>query len=294
MKPFHVYIPALLTVAAATFWFSKQTSEAVSLRNELESIRAASKGDGAKADTSNPHAQNSDEATRLSRQIAELREALVREESEAKAVEKSLAEIQQKIPPVAEGETIVSLGRITDMGKEAALAIRGVSTLFERKGEFEGDKEQVQASFMKLVTWMPEIAGFEERPAEIACFQAAILRDVFGLDDSRARQVEGIIKTHFDAVNAAGLTPANSAQPNWKERRSAILTPLLWQLRPYIPQDFKSPSVVSQIVNVGAGFETKSETHLSNETGKSRHSVSMLLPSWPRLPWLPVKDATPK
>ena len=294
MKPVHIYIPALLMVAVAVLWFSRQTIEAVTLRNELESLRAANTGRGANREASIPHAQNSDEAARLGRQITDLREALAREESEAKAAEKSLTDIQRKIPPIAEGETIVSLGRIADMGKEAALAIRGVSELFGPPYESKIDREQVQASFMKMVTWMPEIAGFEERPTEMARFQAAVLRELFDLDESRARQMEGIIKTHFDAVHAAGLTAASSSQPNWQERRSAMLTPLIWQLRPFILQDFKSPGIIPQIVNVGAGFETKSETHLSKEPGKSSHSVSMSLPSWPRLPWLPAKPAAPR
>jgi hypothetical protein len=147
---------------------------------------------------------------------------------------------------------------------------------------------------MKLMAWMPEIAGFEERPAEIACFQAAVLADIFRLQPARTREVEAIIKTHFAAVQAQGLTAASSAQPNWRERRTAALTPLLWQLRPYIPANFSSPGVLTQIVNVGAGFETKSETHLSSEPGKSSHTVSMSLPTWPRLPWLPAKAGAAK
>jgi hypothetical protein len=294
MKPIHFFLPTLLIVTVAALWFSRQASEAASLRNELESLRAANARPAVKAGNANLPTGSTDEAARLGQQIAELREALAREESETKVAEKSLAEIQQKIPAIGEGETVVSLGRITDMGKEAAQAIRGVSKLFERTGESAVDKEQVQASFMKLVAWMPEIAGFEERPTEMACFQAAVLRELFGLDEPRARQMEATIKTHFDAVQAAGLTAANSAQPNWKERRTAQLTPLLWQLRPFMPQDFKSPGIVTQIVNIGAGLETKSQTHLSKEPGKSSHSVSMSLPSWPPLPWLPAKTTAPR
>jgi hypothetical protein len=294
MKPTHFFLPTLLIVAVAALWFSRQASEAASLRKELESLREANARPAAEAGNANLPTGSADDGARLGQQIAELREALAREESETRAAEKSLAEIQRKIPPVGEGEMVVSLGRITDMGKEAAQAIRGVSTLFERTGESETDKEQVQASFMKLVAWMPEIAGFEERPAEMACFQAAVFRELFKLDEPRARQLEATIETHFDAVQAAGLTAASSAQPNWRERRTAMLTPLLWQLRPFMPQDFKSPGIVTQIVNIGAGLETKTETHLSDEPGKSRHSVSMSLPSWPRLPWLPEKTNAPR
>jgi hypothetical protein len=184
----------------------------------------------------------------------------------------------------------VSFGRITDMGREMAEAIRTTNTLM-RGQTADRSPEELQASFMKFVTWMPQIAAFEEDPAEIAGFQTALLRELFKLDDARAAQMEGIIKQHFTALKAAGLTAANSAQPTWRERRSTALTPLLWQLRPFMPQDFESPALLSQIVNAGAGLETKSQTHLSQEPGKSSHSVTMSLPSWPRLPWLPSKPA---
>jgi hypothetical protein len=231
-----------------------------------------------------------DEVQELRDQIAELRRAVELEEAEVKRTQEALATVEKQLPPVEDGETVVSYGRIADMGKEAADAIRAVTMMLAGQVP-DRSKDEMQASFMKFVAWMPEIAGFEENPAEIACFQTAVLGELFGLDETRAAQMEGIIKTHFTALKAGRLTAANAGEPNWRERRSAILTPLLWQLRPFIPADFKSPSVLGQIVNAGAGMETKSETRLSPEPGKSQHSVSMSLPSWPRLPWLPEKKA---
>ena len=289
MRPGHFILLTLIIVVGAAAWFSRQAAEAASLRSELNSLRMA-KAQRSAVESADPQRESTEEASLLSHQIADLREALAREESETKAAEKSLAEIRQKLPSIGEGETVVSLGRISDMGREAAQAIHGISSLFARPNEAGDDKEKVQASFMRLVAWMPEIAGFEERPAEMACFQASLFQELFDLDQPRARQMESIIKSHFDAVQAAHLTAANSAQPTWKERRSAALTSLLWQLRPFIPQDFKSPEILGQIVNVGAGLESKSETRLSKEPGKSSHSVSMSLPSWPRVPWLPPKN----
>lgn len=289
MKHLRVSLPALLIIAAAALWFSRQANEAASLRNELQSLRTANalKLENSRAATEQPN--SSEEAIQLQREIAETREALAREATAVKATEKAIAEIREKVPPVDDGETVVSFGRIADMGAETAQAIRGITDLVAQRDGTLAEKERIQASFMKLVAWMPEIAGFEQQPEEIASFQAAVFRDLFDLDETRSRQMEAIIKQHFTALHAAGLHAANSAQPNWKERRTAALNPLLWQLRPFIPPDFKSPGLVPQIANIGAGMETKSKTHLSNEPGKSSHTVSMSLPSWPALPWLPAK-----
>ena len=285
MNALRIYLPAGVIVAVAAFWWSRQASEAAALRGEVGALRTAQMDRKALAKT-----QVIDEANELRNRIGELERAVAAAEAEAKRTEKSLAEVQNKLPIIGEGETVVSFGRISDMGRETAEAITAVTSMLA--GHIPGrTKEDLQASFMKFVAWMPEIAGFEENPAEIACFQTAVLRELFKLDDARAAQMEGIIKQHFAALKATGLTAANSAQPTWKERRSTALTPLLWQLRPFMPQDFKAPDVLSQIVNAGAGLETKSQTQLSTEPGKSSHSVSVSLPSWPRLPWLPPNPA---
>lgn len=294
MKPVHIALTATITIASAAAWFSRQVSEAESLRGELEILRSENTRRSSLADTLNAPRDFDGEAALLEQQIAELRKALEQEDAEAKAAEKSIEEMRRKLPPVAEGETIVSLGRITDMGKEAAHALRGVF------GQLRGSKlppaeiEQSEADFMRLIAWMPEISGFEERPAEMASFQAALLQELFHLDGPRARQMEAILKSHFDALHAARLTAAHAGEPTWKERRTAALTPLLWQLRPFMPKEFDSPETLGMLVNMGAGFETKTETRFSNEPGKSSHSVSMTLPSWPRLPWVPPKESISK
>jgi hypothetical protein len=287
MKPLRISLPALLIIAIATLWFSLQAKEAASLRNELQTLRAAHPQKLIPS-TATEQPVSSEETVQLEREVAETRLALAREEAAVKMTEKTFAEIREKLPPVDDGETVVSFGRIADMGAETAQAIRGITDLVGQRDGTLAEKERIQASFMKLVAWMPEIAGFEEQPEEIASFQTAVFRDLFDLDETRSRQMESIIKQHFATLHAAGLHAANSAQPNWKERRAAALLPLLWQLRPFIPTDFKSPGVITQIVNIGAGMETKTQTHLSNEPGKSSHSVSMSLASWPRVPWLPT------
>ena len=285
MNPLRTFLPAAIIVVLAAFWWTRQASEASALRGEALILRASLPDRSGRAKMEVP-----DEAKQLRDQIAELQNALAGAEAEVKQTEKSLAEVQAKLPEVGEGETVVSFGRIADMGRETAEALTAVTAMLA--GQASGrSKADLQASFLKFVTWLPEIAGFEENPAEIACFQTAVLRELFKLDDARAAQMEGIIKQHFAALKATGLTAANSAQPTWRERRTTALTPLLWQLRPFMPQDFKSPDVLSQIVNAGAGLETKSQMHLSPEPGKSNYAVTVALPSWPRLPWLPPKPA---
>jgi hypothetical protein len=293
MKRTPLIVPTALLVVGGAFWFARQASEASALRAELDSLRATGGLRSATTDRQNTPSDFPDDPSQLAAQIAELRSELARRETEATSAEKALSDVRKQIPPLAAGETVVSFGRISDMGLEAAQAIRGVLSAFDVK---QGGlmKEDVQASFMKLMAWMPEISGFEERPAEIACFQAAVLRDLFDLDAARSRQLESIIERHFSALQAQRLTAASSAEPQWRERRATALTPLLWQLRPFVPANFPSPEVLAKVVNLGAGFETRSETHFSSEPGKSTHYVSAALPSWPRLPWLPAKNETLK
>jgi hypothetical protein len=288
MKRIPFIAPTVLLVIVAAFWLARQASEASALRAELQSLRAMNDSRSATADAPAALEQVPHQLLDWGAQAAELRAELEREQKEIDATRKALSEVRKQIPPVAEGETVVSLGRISDMGHEVAQAIRGALSPFDvKQGGLK--KEDVQASLMKLMAWMPEISGFEERPAEIASFQAAILRDLFDLDASRTRQVEAIIAAHFAALGAQRLTAANSAQPHWRERRADALAPLLWQLRPFIPANYPAPATLSRVVNMGAGFETKSETHFSTEPGKSTHTVTAALPAWPDLPWLPTR-----
>ena len=289
MIPFRLIAIAIVILAASGLWYARQAGEATVMRAELDSLKAASAARDSMIGRPDTEPEAPGDPGHRARQVAELRAVLAQEEKGLKAAEKSLAEVRRKVPPIDEGEMVVSFGRITDMGAEAAQAVRGISLFLQQREETDAPKEQVQASFMKLVAWMPEIAGFEEQPAEMARFQAAVFRDLFSLDETRSAEMERIIASHFTALKASRLTAADSAQAAWRERRTAALTPLLWQLRPYMPQNFNSPEVLTQIVNVGAGLETKTETQLSPEPGKPTHIVSISLPQWPRLPWLPAK-----
>ena len=275
-------------VVAFSIWFWTARSVADALQTELGSLRAVGAGSVRSADAE-ARSKAAEDAAQLDRQIAEMREAVTREEAALRAVKKSVEETRAKIPPIEEGEVVVSFGRIADMGKEAGQAVRGIAALMEGKGMGDGTTslEQTQASFMKLVAWMPEIAGFEQQPEEMAEFQTSVFRELFALDEARTKQVKRVFAMHFAALRSSGLTAADSSQPNWKERRSAALVPLLWQLRPYLPEADKSSALVANVVNIGAGLETKTETHFSPIPGKSSHTVSMTLASWPRLPWLP-------
>jgi hypothetical protein len=87
-------------------------------------------------------------------------------------------------------------------------------------------------------------------------------------------------------MKAAGLTYSGHDAPGWRERRSASLSQLLWQLRPLFPADSKQTPYLTQIVNIGAGIETRT---IAPGPGASEPQTVQNFPNWPAVPWLPAK-----
>jgi hypothetical protein len=283
MKSLRSFLPAAAIAIAGGIWFLRASDEGGTLQREANARRqAVAESPG----TSSRPAAASDEETALARKVLELRMGLQRAEEAASADEKRIAEVRAKLPAMKEDEAIVSYGRITDMGAEAGQALRHV--VGPLKGQKLGVKESdaLASSLMKIVVWAPEIAGFEETPAEIASFESSMLRELLAFDETKTRQAETILRKHFDALKAAGLTAAHASAPQWRERRSEVLTQLLWQLRPLLPPEFNDSGLAS-VINIGAGLETKAESQRADEGIQARPAVQMNLPTWPRLPWLP-------
>jgi hypothetical protein len=289
MKKIVFYLPAVAIGAGGFLWFTAAASEGRALREQLKSERAAS--------TAVVRAHQEEMLTAelhkaaLSRQAAELRAAVTKEQAAMEDAIRRTAAVRAKLPASLEHDTVVSYGRITDMGAELGEAVQSMVAMQKSGKMDEKAQKDLGRTFMKLMTWLPEISRFEEQPGEIASFQASALGQMLDWDEAKTKQAEGIIRNTFTGMKAAGLTAAHSAEANWRDRRSESLGQMLWQLRPFIPPDFESAGVIPQIVNIGAGVETKSDLKVSKEPGKSQGNVSMSLPSWPRLPWLP-KAAT--
>jgi hypothetical protein len=100
--------------------------------------------------------------------------------------------------------------------------------------------------------------------------------------------VDQIIRDHFTQMNAMGITAASQDRPSWRDQRSASITQLMWKLRPLLPADSSAIRSLPFILNLGAGLERHINMTV-DEKGESHGSVSMTLPNWPRVPWLPEK-----
>lgn len=291
MKKYMLYLPALVLAIFSALWLRQGSGESVTLQAAIATQRAAL----APPPPNNRvplDAQN--EATALMERNAALSTELRRIEEATGRAQKENVALQKQIPPSLDTEITESFGRITDMGAEFGQYARliqanpdEVQREMKRRGLNPDDlSDSMVKAFMKFATWAPEISAMEDIPAEIAALQSTALRDTFTLSDAQAKQAESIIQTHFATMKAAGLTFSSHDAPEWRERRSASLTQLLWKLRPIIPADSKLTSHLTQIVNLGAGFETKS---LAPAPGTSEPQMVQSFPNWPAVPWLPAK-----
>jgi hypothetical protein len=283
MKSLRYLLPAAAIAIAGGIYFLQASHEGDELRRDVQLRRQSANPRSAASGNANGAAKG-DETAAFARKLSELRDELQREEQAASEAEQRIAETRAKLPVLKEDEAIVTFGRIDDMGTEAGQALRHV--MGPLKGQKTGNGDEMASSFMKLIVWGPEIAGFEETPAEIASFESNMLREIFAFDEAKTRRAEAILRKHFETIKTAGLTAAHAAEPQWRERRSAVITQLLWDLRPLMPPNFADPGLAS-LVNIGAGMESSAKDQATPENGKPSSSVQMKLVSWPRLPWLP-------
>ena len=276
-------LPAIGLMIVAALWLANIRRGGSALREAIATQRAAL-SPSAPPDPGTIAAAEANAAA-IAHGNEESRAELSRIEGETAAARQEIAALQAKMPAAAGDEQLESYGRLADMGREIGEFLR-LSSGGKPPGEDGDGPRDMTELMMKLVTWAPEVSGFEETPAEIAAFQAAMLRETYALSETQARQAEAIIQAHYAMMKTAGLTYASRETDGWRERRSASLTQLLWQLRPFVPANPKQAALLGSIVNVGSGLETRTETKLSPEPGKSQINVSMHLPTWPSVPWL--------
>lgn len=294
MKRYALYLPAIVITLVAALWLRHVNAEKTALQAAIAKQRAAHTSPSPPGRHA-AHAADA-EARNLAASNAGMLAKLSRLENATASAQKETAVLENRLPPSLKSEITQSFGRITDMGTEFGQFLRLLSADFDemqremkrRKLSGESLGEALSKAFSKFASWTPEISAFEEVPAEIASLQSAALRETFDLSDSQTQQAEAIIKAHFTAMKTAGLTHASHDAPDWRERRSASLTELLWQLRPLIPIHSTQIPTLSQIVNIGAGIETQT---IAPATGSTEPQLRMGFPDWPVAPWLPAKPA---
>jgi hypothetical protein len=284
MKRYTLYLPLLALIVLAALWLRHAGVEHAALQSAIATQREVNASQ--RYDRTAVIARNNPKGLRENN--ADLQAELHRIEEATDAIQKETAALQLKLPPSLDTEVTESYGRISDMGAEFGQYFRLISLdIDEMQKELNEESdlsERVMKAFAKFTTWAPEIGAMEDTPAEIGSLQAAALRSTFSLDDSQTKQAEAIIETHFATMKAAGLTASHQGSSDWRERRSESLTQLLWKLRPLIPANSKLTANLPQIVNIGAGIETRT-------IPPGPDSLEPLLiqnfPNWPAVPWLP-------
>lgn len=294
MKTYGLYLPIIVGIALTALWLMRGHQEIHALHAAIMQQRAElapRQKPGVRATAATPN-----EARTLQANNATLLAELSRIEQETAAMQTETAALQARIPPSLDKEVTESFGRIADMGAELGHFCRLISgdedemrrELSRRGLSPDTDlSESVVNGFAKLVAWAPEVGAMEDTPTEIASLQSAALRDVFSLNPTQTQQAESIIRAHFAAMKAAGLTFSGREAPDWQQRRSASLTQLLWKLRPLIPANSKHTVALTEIINFGAGIETKT---IPQEPGSSATITVQDFPRWPAVPWLPAKS----
>ncbi len=288
MKRYTLYSPVLVLMVLAALWLRHARGEHSALQAAIAMQRA---GNAALPDDrAGLRARN--KTMGLEENNAALQAALRRIEEATDAIRKETAALQLKLPASLDAEVTESYGSIADMGTEFGQYFRMISGDFDemqqelrRRGLNEESDlgGEVVRAFGKFTTWAPEIGAMEDTPVEIGSLQSSALRATFSLDDSQTRQAEAIIKEHFVTMKADGLTYSGHDAPEWRERRSESLTQLLYRLQPLIPAGSKLTACLAQIVNIGAGIETKA---MPPEPGTTEPKVVQSFANWPVVPWV--------
>ncbi|MEZ5387933.1 MAG: hypothetical protein R3F13_20695 [Prosthecobacter sp.] len=293
MKRYALYLPAILIALAATLRLHHGSVEKTELQNAIAKQRASNISPSV-TDRHAVHAADT-EAQNLAISNAAILAKIHRVEEAIASAEKETAALELRLPPSLEEEIIKSYGPITEMGAEFGQFLRLTSADIDetqkelkRRGLADDELGHVLSqTFSKLASWTPEISAFEDVPAEIASLQSSALRETFGLNDSQTRRAEALITSHFATMKTTGLTYASHDDPDWRERRSAALTQLLWQLRPLIPVNSSQIPTLPKIVNIGAGIETQT---IVPADGTTLPQLRLGFPDWPPVPWLPKSD----
>ncbi len=162
---------------------------------------------------STPPPASKDETSARTR-LAELRAELEKETAARTAMETKATELAAKLP-TKEGDIVVSFGRIEQMGQASAKLVRIFTSDAFRKlttgkpdaGELpEEQQREMMDAFQKHLGQIPELQRMEDNPGKIARYQAALLQDVYGLDEATARKVNTMLEAEFAKLKASGLT----------------------------------------------------------------------------------------
>ena len=134
-----------------------------------------------------------------------------------------------------EGEVVVSLGKVEDIGRRAAgvmlakkelKGLKGIQ-IPERTPEQRRRILELERQRADLLGTLPEVAGFQNNPDEYARFFTGMLREAAALDATQSKAVNEYMQARGQAMIDAGLNdarkPTDAVQFDaWEERRDAF------------------------------------------------------------------------
>ena len=138
--------------------------------------------------------------------------------------------------PPAEAEVVVSLGTITDLGRQAAgilpmlreikeLSTRDPITMTAADRVRLANLQREHATFLGS---LPEIAAFQDNPPEYGTFFGSLAKEAANLTDAQAATVAAYMRQRSESMVQQGMkttdAPADpEAFETWEEKRDAFI-----------------------------------------------------------------------
>jgi hypothetical protein len=136
----------------------------------------------------------------------------------------------------AEDEVVVSLGTITDLGRQAAAflpMLREIKELSTKDPILMTAGERVRLANLQrehatFLGALPEIAAFQDNPPEYGKFFGSLARELASLTDAQAAAVENYMRQRSESMVQQGMkttdAPADpEALETWKKKRDAFI-----------------------------------------------------------------------
>ena len=163
--------------------------------------------------------------------VRELEERLAGEKSARLKAESDTASLRAGIAPLA-GEVVISLGKIEDIGRRTGMIVPALAELRalsnRDRATLSPDEKRrlldLQRQHADVLGMLPEIASFQDNPAEYGNFFRNMVQQAAGLTAVEADAVEAYMRQRAVGLNQQGLNtakePTNPAQEEqWEEKR---------------------------------------------------------------------------
>lgn len=139
-------------------------------------------------------------------------------------------ELRAALEPLR-GQVVVSHGTVEEIGRQAGFVLPALAEMkaLAAKGDLTPDEKarllDLQRRYADVLGVLPEIAGFQNNPAEYGSFFRNMVQQSAGLGDAQAQQVDAYMRGRAQDMIAAqlneGSMPADGQQA-WEDRRDTF------------------------------------------------------------------------